>query len=109
MHCAAHNPPVCAESLLCGTSTAGSTSGEKFYNDLCESQEGAVPIIYHDGVNVTLWGLENIHPFDTKKYQKIASGLLQSSIGPFIRPRRLTMKVPQITHGHGIVAYRGMV
>ena len=52
-----------------------------------------MPIIYHDGVNVSLWGLENVHPFDTKKYQKIASGLRQSGVRPFIQPRRLTMKV----------------
>lgn len=52
-----------------------------------------MPIIYHDGVNVSLWGLENVHPFDTKKYQKIASGLRQSGVGSFIQPRRLTMKV----------------
>lgn len=29
------------------------------------------PIVYHPIYNVRAWGIENLHPFDTKKYEKI--------------------------------------
>ncbi len=33
------------------------------------------PIIYRDGVNVRLWGLQKFHPFDSCKFEKIRDKL----------------------------------
>ena len=32
---------------------------------------GKVPIIYHQDYNISLWGIENFHPFDSSKYAKV--------------------------------------
>jgi histone deacetylase 11 len=34
-----------------------------------------LPIFYNDSANMGFWGLENLHPFDVKKYQKIHTNL----------------------------------
>jgi len=44
-----------------------------------ESEEqahfGDLPIIYHHDYNLSLWGIENFHPFDSKKYKKVFNKL----------------------------------
>jgi histone deacetylase 11 len=52
-----------------------------------------VPIVYHPHYNFTAFGLERLHPFDSRKYQRIhhtliARGLRRS--GDFWRPTALT-------------------
>jgi hypothetical protein len=34
-----------------------------------------VPIVYNDKYDISFWGLENWHPFDTKKWRKIHTKL----------------------------------
>lgn len=39
---------------------------------------GRVPFIYHARYNITAWGLENIHPFDSQKYRRVYEYLLDA-------------------------------
>lgn len=34
-----------------------------------------LPIVYHPSYNITFWGLEKLHPFDSCKFAKIAAAL----------------------------------
>lgn len=36
---------------------------------------GKVPIIYHENYNITLYGIERFHPFDSCKYEKVFNKL----------------------------------
>jgi histone deacetylase 11 len=44
-------------------------------------QENRLPIVFDPGYDITFFGLEKLHPFDTKKYSKIAA-YLQQHISP---------------------------
>jgi histone deacetylase 11 len=46
-----------------------------FVEPECENLR-KVPIVYRDGVNVRLYGLQNLHPFDSCKFEKIGDLLL---------------------------------
>jgi histone deacetylase 11 len=48
-----------------------------------------VPIIYHSCYNITAFGLERLHPFDTRKYRHIHDTLIARGLrrpGDFVRP-----------------------
>ncbi|MHB1559055.1 MAG: histone deacetylase family protein [Isosphaeraceae bacterium] len=48
-----------------------------------------IPIIYHPGYNITVFGLERLHPFDGLKYRRIHDALIGDGLrrpGDFIRP-----------------------
>lgn len=48
-----------------------------------------VPIVYHDGYNITACGLERRHPFDSVKYRRIRDELVRQGLrrrGDFVRP-----------------------
>jgi len=49
-----------------------SGSGERDYGEI---HEGSIPIIYHEDYNITLYGIENFHPFDFCKYAKVFNKL----------------------------------
>ncbi len=38
------------------------------------------PIVYHSGYNITAFGLERLHPFDSQKYARIYSLLLKKNV-----------------------------
>jgi len=38
------------------------------------------PIVYHKGYNMTLFGIEKIHPFDSTKYDKIFKLLIEKKV-----------------------------
>ena len=40
-----------------------------------EIHKGNVPIVYHEDYNITLYGIENFHPFDSCKYAKVFNKL----------------------------------
>jgi hypothetical protein len=33
---------------------------------------GQLPIVYHDAYNITFWGIEKLHPFDSCKFRKVS-------------------------------------
>lgn len=48
-----------------------------------------IPIIYHPGYNITVFGLERMHPFDGLKYRRIHDALIADGLrrpGDFTRP-----------------------
>jgi hypothetical protein len=46
------------------------------YEDLVQ-KEGTVPIVYSDNYNITAFGLEKLHPFDSTKYGR---GMAKTSL-----------------------------
>lgn len=49
-----------------------------------------VPLVYHPRYNITAFGLERLHPFDSRKYRKIHDALIARGLrraSDFIRPR----------------------
>ena len=49
-----------------------SGNGERDYGTV---HEGNIPIVYHGDYNITLYGIENFHPFDSCKYSKVFNKL----------------------------------
>jgi histone deacetylase 11 len=48
-----------------------------------------IPLVYHPGYNITAFGLERLHPFDSRKYQRIHDALIARGLrrpGDFRRP-----------------------
>lgn len=60
---------VCVFSLMGGNSF--------FYKPHKVSDDQKLPIIYHSGYNIGFFGIENLHPFDAKKYGRVANYLKQ--------------------------------
>lgn len=58
-----------------GNQTIKSKEGsQKEVFDNC-LQSGEVPIVYNPGYDIYFYKVENVHPFDTKKWGKIAQHL----------------------------------
>lgn len=38
--------------------------------------EQRLPVVYHPDTNITLAGLERLHPFDSRKYGRVVEGLI---------------------------------
>lgn len=52
-----------------------------------------VPLVYHPRYNVTAFGLERLHPFDSIKYARIHDALVWRGLrkpGDFVRPRPMS-------------------
>lgn len=61
-----------------GTSTS-SYSG-KINPPSTASGRARAPIVYSSGYNISFWGMENLHPFDSKKYEKVYNQLVQEKV-----------------------------
>jgi histone deacetylase 11 len=49
-----------------------------------------IPLVYHPAYNITAFGLERLHPFDSRKYRRIHDVLVARGLrrpGDFVRPR----------------------
>jgi histone deacetylase 11 len=49
-----------------------------------------IPVVYHPCFNITAFGLERLHPFDSRKYRRIHDALIARGLrrpGDFVRPR----------------------
>ena len=49
-----------------------------------------IPLIYHPGYNITAFGLERLHPFDSRKYRRIHDALIARRLrrrSDFVRPK----------------------
>jgi histone deacetylase 11 len=52
-----------------------------------------IPLIYHPAYNITAFGLERLHPFDSRKYRRIHDSLVSRGLRrprDFARPRPAT-------------------
>lgn len=57
------------------------------------SGNGLVPLIYSKGYNIGAFGLEKLHPFDSRKYEKIYDNIRKSGLREeedFLRPIGMT-------------------
>jgi len=48
-----------------------------------------IPLVYHPGYNITAFGLERLHPFDSRKYRRIHDALIARGLRrdrDFVRP-----------------------
>jgi histone deacetylase 11 len=48
-----------------------------------------IPLVYHPRYNITAFGLERLHPFDSRKYRRIHDALIARGLrrpGDFVRP-----------------------
>jgi histone deacetylase 11 len=49
-----------------------------------------IPLVYRPAYNITAFGLERLHPFDSRKYRRIRDALIAHGLrrpGDFVRPR----------------------
>ncbi len=52
-----------------------------------------IPLVYHPAYNITAFGLERLHPFDSRKYRRIHDALIARGLRrprDFVRPRPAT-------------------
>jgi hypothetical protein len=61
-----------------------------------------LPIVYHPKYNITLFGIEKLHPFDSCKFEKVVRGLQQRGIicsdTQLVRPAAVSQEVLQQVH-----------
>lgn len=65
------------------------------------SNKPEIPIIFHDNYDISCLGLEKLHPFDTKKYGKIADHLAKSCNlhkSLFFKPEKISDKDLLLVH-----------
>jgi histone deacetylase 11 len=63
-----------------------------------------IPLVYHPGYNITAFGLERLHPFDSRKYQRIHDALIARGLrrpGDFRRPSSVRRR-DLLNHADGI-------
>jgi histone deacetylase 11 len=69
--------------------------------NLSLSYKDNIPIVYGDSYNITFWGFEEAHPFDSKKYGRIFS-LLKEKVGAgtdkFIKPVKPSRELLELAH-----------
>jgi histone deacetylase 11 len=60
-----------------------------------------IPLVYHPAYNITAFGLERLHPFDSRKYRRIHDALVAGGLrrpSDFVRPRPATRADLQKLH-----------
>jgi histone deacetylase 11 len=66
------------------------------------SDSNQLPIVYHPHYNITLFGIEKLHPFDSCKFEKVVSGLQQhgiiSSTKQLVQPAAVSYTTLQQAH-----------
>lgn len=74
---------------------------ENDFVDLNQDLTNKIPIVYNDNYNIEFFGLEEFHPFDSKKYRHVFQNLLNSNIlseDTFVRAGKVTPDLLEITH-----------
>lgn len=69
--------------------------------DPAQSFKGRVPVVYSDRYNIGFWGLEELHPFDTKKYLRICETLKKEkpeAAARFITAYKPSPELLQLAH-----------
>jgi histone deacetylase 11 len=54
-----------------------------------------IPIVYHPSYNITAFGLERLHPFDSRKYRRIHDALIERGLRrskDFVRPGKVARR-----------------
>lgn len=69
--------------------------------EVAEKYSGTVPLVYSPRYNLNAFGLENLHPFDTNKYQKIHDYLVDNQIRQkdnFLSPHPIQEQELKLVH-----------
>ena len=86
-------------NLLCVSQINGGNADFKFNQS--EVLTKKVPIVFHANYDISLCGLEKLHPFDTKKYGKIAQYLRAAfnlSLKNFYQPTKISDSDLNLVH-----------
>ncbi|GLI64246.1 hypothetical protein VaNZ11_007445, partial [Volvox africanus] len=74
------------------------------YSDVCGStwpDSTQLPVVYHRSYNISFFGIEKLHPFDSCKYGKVVSALKKQGVlqeGQTVLPREASMDVLADVH-----------
>lgn len=94
--CAPSNTNLSHKTTTCPTSPPAPQHRARTHTGSWPSQQ-QLPIVYHPHYNITLWGIEKLHPFDSCKFSKVVSGLQQNGIisGPqqLVRPMAVSYEL----------------
>jgi histone deacetylase 11 len=63
-----------------------------------------IPLVYHPRYNITAFGLERLHPFDSRKYRRIHDALIARGLRrrrDFVRPRPVSRRDLLRVHTEG--------
>jgi histone deacetylase 11 len=61
-------------------------------NTTSPEESNKLPIIYHEGYNMTFFGIEKLHPFESTKYKKIYTQLQENFNTSFYTPQKVSEK-----------------
>ncbi len=73
----------------------------EYQDDWARIESKKIPIVYSDNYDITLFGLQNLHPFDTQKYSKIASHLTSNTTiekSNFYAPQKISQEELLLVH-----------
>ncbi|MEZ0261186.1 MAG: histone deacetylase [Alphaproteobacteria bacterium] len=79
-----------------------SVNSDRRLLDATQSFKENVPVVYSDKYNISFWGLEELHPFDTKKYMRIHDALKAqhpAAVEKFITAYKPSAELIQLAHG----------
>ncbi|GIL78729.1 hypothetical protein Vretimale_366 [Volvox reticuliferus] len=74
------------------------------YSDVCGGTwpgPTQLPVVYHPSYNISFFGIEKLHPFDSCKYSKVVSALKNQGVlsdGQTVLPRAASMEVLADVH-----------
>jgi histone deacetylase 11 len=101
------------QSLDPYTSGGHSSSGEsELHEYVYQDQINFLPIVYSPSYDIDLFGIEKVHPFDTKKWSKIAASLSEFLLNnggsryeiKYLQPKRcITRRELTIVHSDSFV------
>jgi histone deacetylase 11 len=80
---------------------------KKQFNTKEKDNNHKLPLVYHENYNISFFGLENFHAFDTQKYGKIYNYLITKagiSKNQFCRPEEITDEELRKVHSHSYLA-----
>jgi histone deacetylase 11 len=67
---------------------------------------GQLPVVYHDQYNISFFGLEKLHPFDSCKYRKVVNALASAGAltkEQLVAPREATDEMLLDVHSDAYV------
>lgn len=76
------------------------------YSDIKQPSGDSVPIVYSPNYNISVLGIEHFHPFDSQKYRKVFSGIIQKQAlfpSRFYKPDIVTDKELLTVHTEGYI------
>ncbi len=95
-----YGSPFFVLSMYCFWPVSGEERDIDFFKNY-DFGKKQTPIFYNPIYNISFWGLENLHPFDSKKYSKIYQRLVSDKVfeeQDFVRSPRPDTKMLKMFH-----------